>query len=72
MRECTMSTDLNLRTDTTKKSNSKLPVSTWIGGVTVRGLFIVVLTVVTARVASPQIETIWSVFETPAISFGWL
>ncbi len=65
-----MSIDLNLRTDSTtdstKTSNSKLPVSVWIGGITVRALFIVVLTVVTARVASPQIETIWSVFETPS------
>jgi hypothetical protein len=32
---------------------------------TVRVLFLVVLMVVTARVASPQIESIWSVFETP-------
>lgn len=52
--------------DTTRKSNSELPVSVWIGGITARALFIVVLMVVTARVASPQIENIWSVFETPS------
>jgi hypothetical protein len=31
----------------------------------VRSLFLIVMTVLTARVASPQIETIRSVFETP-------
>jgi hypothetical protein len=65
MRECAMRTDINLRADTARKSNSELPVSVWIGGVTVRALFIVMLIVVTARVASPQIENLRSVFETP-------
>jgi hypothetical protein len=32
----------------------------------VRAIFIIILTVVTARVASPQVENIWSVFETPS------
>jgi hypothetical protein len=33
--------------------------------VAVRTIFLIVLTVLTARVASPQIENIWSVSETP-------
>jgi hypothetical protein len=65
MRDCAMHTNMKLRVDTARNSNSKLPVSVWIGGMTVRVLFLVVLMVVTARVASPQIESIWSVFETP-------
>jgi hypothetical protein len=31
-----------------------------------RAFFIFILLVVTARVASPQLETIWSAFETPS------
>jgi len=37
----------------------------FIGGVAFRTLFIIALAVLTARVAMPQIEKIWSVFETP-------
>jgi hypothetical protein len=59
-----MRTD-NLRVDTARKSSSELPVGVWIAGVTLRALFIILLMVVTARVASPQIETLQSVFETP-------
>ena len=65
-RECAMRADMNLRGDTPRKSNSELPVSVWIAGVTVRALFIIMLMVVTARVASPQIENLRSVFETPS------
>jgi hypothetical protein len=65
MRECATHTNMNLRVDTAT-SNSKLPVSVWIGGIAVRALFLVVLTVITARVASPQIENLRSVFETPS------
>jgi hypothetical protein len=63
MRECAMRT---LRVDTARNSNSELPVLIWIGGVTVRALFLVLLTVVTARVASPQLEHLWSLYETPS------
>jgi hypothetical protein len=66
MRECAMRTDMNPRVDTARKSNSELPVLIWIGGVTVRALFIVMLAVVTARVASPQLEHLWSLYETPS------
>src|ERR1700730_4997195 len=61
-----MRTDLNLRADTRRKSNSELPVLIWIGGAAVRALFIVVLAVGTARVASPQLEHLWSLYETPS------
>ncbi len=37
----------------------------WIGGVAFRTLFLLVLIVITARVASPQIEHLRSVQETP-------
>ena len=63
MRECAMRT---LRVDTARNSNSELPVLIWIGGVTVRALFIVMLAVVTARVASPQLEHLGSLYETPS------
>jgi hypothetical protein len=58
-----MRTDLNLRGD---KSHSELPDLIRIGGFTVRALFIIVLTVVTARVASPQLERLGSLYETPS------
>jgi hypothetical protein len=60
-----MHTNANLRTDTATKPTPKTPASIWFGGVAVRTIFLIVLTVLTARVASPQIENIWSVFETP-------
>src|SRR6266481_4948345 len=67
MRECAMGTDNNVapQPDTQKLSNSKVPIGVRIGGMAVRALFIIILTVVTARVASPQVENIWSIFETP-------
>jgi hypothetical protein len=65
MMDCAMHTNVNLQADTTRKPPPKTPASVWFGGVAVRTIFLVVLTVLTARVASPQIETIRSVFETP-------
>jgi hypothetical protein len=35
-------------------------------GMAIRGLFLAVLIAITARAASPQVENIWSVLETPA------
>jgi hypothetical protein len=64
-RECAMRANTDLRVDTAGKPDLKVPLGIWIGGVTARSLFLIVLTVVIARVASPQSETIWSVFETP-------
>jgi hypothetical protein len=42
-----------------------LPARVRIAGIVLRALFIIVLVAVTVRVASPQVESIWSVYETP-------
>jgi hypothetical protein len=63
-----MGTDNNvaLQAGTKKLSKSKPSLGIWVGGMAVRAIFIIILTVITARVASPQVENIWSVFETPS------
>ena len=48
-----------------KEPNVELSFPVKFAGMAIRGLFLMVLVAVTARAASPQIETIWSVFETP-------
>jgi hypothetical protein len=58
-----MRTGLNLPEDPGKKPT---PIPFWIGGVAVRTIFLIVLAIITARVASPQIETLRSVLETPS------
>jgi hypothetical protein len=63
-----MRANMNLEANqatTTRKSEPKPPIHVWIGGVAVRTLFLIVLTVLTARVASPQIERLTSLYETP-------
>jgi hypothetical protein len=63
-----MSADAKLQAnqpDTAKKTESKPPAHVWFGGVAVRTLFLIVLTVMTARVARPQIEHLTSAYETP-------
>lgn len=40
-----------------------------IAGIILRALFICILIVVTARVASPQTESFWSAYETLVTSF---
>ena len=62
-----MRANITFAAATAKKSDAKLQVSTgvWFGGVAVRTLFLILLTVLTARVASPQIEYISSLYETP-------
>jgi hypothetical protein len=52
--------------DTARKPDLKPPNGVWLLGVTARTLFLMILAVVTARVAHPQIETMRSVFETPS------
>ena len=59
-----MSTDLNLQGDLAKKSNPKIPF--WTAGVAVRAIFLLIVTVIAARVASPQVESLRSVLETPS------
>ena len=65
MMDCAMHTNANLRADIPRSPNPKPSASVWVGGVAVRTIFLVVLTVLTARVANPQIENIWSLSETP-------
>ena len=47
--------------DTTAKPSSHV----WAGGVAVRTIFLIILVVLTARVASPQMEHLSSLYETP-------
>lgn len=51
--------------DAAGKAAPQPPALVWFGGVAVRTLFLIVLTVMTARVASPQIEHLTSAYETP-------
>ena len=62
-----MRTDTDLRVNPAGKEEpiSKLPLHIWAGGVAVRTLFLIVLIVLTARVASPQMEHLTSLYETP-------
>ena len=62
-----MRTDADIRLDQARKAEevSRLPLRVWFGGVAVRTIFLVVLIVLTARVASPQIERLSSIYETP-------
>jgi len=59
--------NIDIPAGTAKKSDARLmvPTSVRIGGILVRTLFLIVLTVLTARVASPQIERLSSLYETP-------
>jgi hypothetical protein len=54
-------------TNAAGKANPKPPPSSWVilVGLSFRTLFIIAFAVLTARVASPQIEKLRSVFETP-------
>lgn len=59
-------TAANDKVPTGKFSGARLPTSVWLAGLAVRTLFIGILIVVTVRVASPQVEHIWSLYETPS------
>jgi hypothetical protein len=65
MWECAMAADTPLPASPPKKIDSKPSPQVWFGGVAVRTLFLIVLTVITARVASPQMEHLSSLYETP-------
>jgi hypothetical protein len=65
MRDRAMHPTPELQADTPSKSEVKLPAYVRIGGLVFRTLFLIVLTVLTARVASPQIEHLSSLYETP-------
>jgi hypothetical protein len=51
--------------DRVRESDPQPSRSVWFAGVAVRTLFLIVLTILTARVASPQIERLSSIYETP-------
>jgi hypothetical protein len=65
MMDCAMHTNMTLQANSAKKSKSDIPILVWIGGMAARSFFLILLTVLTARVASPQVENLWSLFETP-------
>jgi hypothetical protein len=48
-----------------KESAAKPPFGMKLAGMLMRALFLMVLIAITARAASPQVENIWSIFETP-------
>jgi uncharacterized integral membrane protein len=50
----------------TKTPDAKISRTVWLGGLAVRTIFIAILIIITARVASPQLEHIWSLWETPS------
>ena len=63
-----MRTDSNLQAkqaDKTTPGETGPPALVWYGGVAGRTLFLIVLIILTARVASPQIERLSSIYETP-------
>jgi hypothetical protein len=62
-----MRTNTDLQVNQTRKADDapKLPSHIWAGGVAVRTIFLIVLIVLTARVASPQMERLSSLYETP-------
>ena len=51
---------------TKKLSDAKLPTAVWLAGLAARTVFIGILIVVAARVSSPQVEQMSSLYETPS------
>ena len=49
-----------------KEPTAKLSSGVKFAGMVIRALFLIVLIAITARAASPQIENIWSISETPS------
>ena len=63
-----MRTETELRVDQTPKAKddaAKPSSYVWAGGVAVRTIFLFVLIALTARVASPQMERLSTIYETP-------
>jgi hypothetical protein len=60
-----MPADADLPANTAIKAGVQPSNRVWFGGVLVRTVFLIVLTVITARVASPQMEHFSSLHETP-------
>jgi TRAP-type C4-dicarboxylate transport system permease small subunit len=57
---------LSVNTAKQKLPDAKLSTTVWLAGVVARTFFIGILIVITARVASPQLEHISSLYETPS------
>ena len=55
-----------MSTAKTKALNETISRSIWLGGMAVRTIFIAILIAITARVSSPQVEHIWSLWESPS------
>jgi uncharacterized integral membrane protein len=55
-----------VKTAKTKAPDAKISATVWLAGLAVRTIFIAILIIITARVASPQLEHIWSLWETPS------
>jgi hypothetical protein len=49
----------------TKSPGEEISRIVWLGGLAVRTIFIAILIIITARVASPQVEHMWTLWETP-------
>ena len=58
--------ELPVKAAETKAPGARISWTVWLGGLAVRTIFIAILVVITARVASPQVEHIWSLWETPS------
>ena len=54
-----------MSTAKTKSPGDEITWGVWLGGLAVRTIFIAILIIVTARVASPQMEHIWTLWDTP-------
>ena len=62
-----MSTNTDLPVNQRRKTEeiTRPPSHVWVGGVVVRTIFLIVLIALTARVASPQVERLSTIYETP-------
>jgi hypothetical protein len=58
--------ELSVNTANQKLRDAKLSTTAWLAGVVARTLFIGILIIITARVASPQLEHFSSLYETPS------
>jgi hypothetical protein len=58
--------ELSVNTANQKLPDAKLSTTVWLAGVVARTLFLGTLILITARVASPQLEHISSLYETPS------
>ena len=60
-----MHIDVNVPAKEAREPAPKPSFGVRLAGMVIRGLFLAILAVTTARAASPQMERIWSILETP-------